>query len=178
MKTEHGIEYNKTEFKLTPAKQGGGWVGWYKLRPRFEKQIKTRELAKLKQLRNALRREFNDENIVQTNGMHYYTFKYKVGSGRARPWMKLEYSKVWMNMESEYYDNILFLWLRVNPKTFHDEKHLTEYYDDNSKDHGNRRLDFMKVDLEDILNLVRQSYAFRKMKNSEEMYSAIVEKRE
>lgn len=163
MKTEHGIEYDETQYSLKPAKQGGGWKNWVKLQPRFAKQLKTREFAKLKRLLYALEYKLDKENIVLGNGLHYFSIKYKAGSGRSRLWLVLKYS-----------EEKLFLWLRVDPATFHDEKHLTEYYDDSSKKLGNRRLDFMEVELEDIIDLVRQSYEFRKVKDFEKRYSVIV----
>ncbi len=103
------------------------------------------------------------DNKIRVESQHKQHVAIKYHQGRAKAWMVIKVS-----------GKNLYLWLRVDPESFKDSKNLAVTYDDNSKTHGNRRLDLMSSKLEDVMELVRQSYEFRKRNDFYEKYSEIV----
>lgn len=132
-------------------------TGFNSFRDRLEysqKQKLDQFLEKIKEL---------EDNKIRVESYHKQHVAIKYHQGRAKAWIVIKVS-----------GKSLFLWLRVNPRSFKDEKNLTVLYDDSSKTHGNRRLDLMSSKIEDVMDLVRQSYEFRKSDDFYEKYSEIV----
>lgn len=103
------------------------------------------------------------DNKIRVESYHKQHIAIKYYQGRAKAWMVIKAS-----------GKNLFLWLRVDPQSFKDSKNLTVPYDDSSKTHGNRRLDLVSSKIEDVMELVLQSYEFRKRDDFFEKYSRIV----
>lgn len=103
------------------------------------------------------------DNKIRVESEHKQHVAIKYHQGRSKAWMVIKAS-----------GKNLYLWLRVDPRSFNDSKNLTVPYNDNSKTHGNRRLDLMSSKVEDVMELVRQSYEFRKRADFFEKYSDIV----
>ena len=67
----------------------------------------------------------------------------------------------------------LLFWIRINPKNFNDPKNLSKPYRD-AIPHGNRQIILNEENFDDIMNLIRQSYEFRKQDNFNELYKKAV----
>lgn len=144
---------NKTEFEETILDE----KGFSSFRERLEynqKQKLDSFLEKIKEM---------GDNKIRVESDHKQHIAIKYYQGRAKAWMVIKAS-----------GKNLFLWLRVDPQSFKDDKSLTVPYDDSSKTHGNRRLDLVSSKIEDVMELVRQSYEFRKRYDFYDKYSEIV----
>jgi len=69
------------------------------------------------------------------------------------------------------------MWIRVDPNKFNDLNNLSQPYRDDSKTHGNRKIKLTSENLNDAMDLVRQSYEFRKLDNFYENYTKIVQEK-
>jgi|GEM_PF-6342007 len=152
-------EYKYLEDSGTPSKveveetvqDGTGFSSFRDGLEYSQKQKLDKFLEKIKELK---------DNKIRVESHHKQHIAIKYYQGRAKAWMVIKAS-----------GKNLFLWLRVDPQNFKDDKHLTVLYDDSSKTHGNRRLDLMSSKIEDVMELVRQSYEFRKSDDFYEKYS-------
>jgi len=107
-----------------------------------------------------IKREFDDPLIEYQEHKQHYAIKYN--KVRAKAWMVIKLS-----------GKNLFLWMRVNPDNFNDPKNLSKPYRD-AIPHGNRQIILNEENFEDIMDLIRQSYEFRKQDNFNELYKKAV----
>ena len=114
----------------------------------------------LNNLIERIKREFDDPLIEYQEHKQHYAIKYN--KDRAKAWMVIKLS-----------GKNLFLWIRVNPDNFNDLKNLSKPYRD-AIPHGNRQIILNEENFEDIMDLIRQSYEFRKQDNFNELYKKAV----
>ena len=93
----------------------------------------------------------------------HFAIKYN-GKSRAKAWLVIKQSGA-----------NLFLWIRVDPNNYTDLTNLSKPYRDDSKTHGNRIIKLTFENLNDIMDLVRQSYEFRKLDDFYDKYTQIVQ---
>jgi len=114
----------------------------------------------LNNLIERIKREFDDPLIEYQEHKQHYAIKYN--KDKAKAWMVIKLS-----------GKNLFLWIRVNPDNFNDLKNLSKPYRD-AIPHGNRQITLNEADFDDIMDLIRQSYEFRKQDNFNELYKKAV----
>jgi len=114
----------------------------------------------LNNLIERIKREFDDPLIEYQEHKQHYAIKYN--KDKAKAWMVIKLS-----------GKNLFLWIRVNPDNFNDLKNLSKPYRD-AIPHGNRQIILNEENFEDIMDLIRQSYEFRKQDNFNELYKKAV----
>lgn len=108
--------------------------------------------------------EYDDPRIYyEDNRRAHFAIKYD-GKSRAKAWLVIKQSGA-----------NLFLWIRVDPNNYTDLSNLSKPYRDDSKTHGNRIIKLTFNNLNDIMDLVRQSYEFRKLDTFFEKYTQIVQ---
>ena len=126
----------------------------------FISSLQHKEQKLLNILIEQIKRVFNDSLIVFQEHRMHYAIKYN--KGRAKAWIVIKLS-----------GGNLFLWIRVNPDNFNDPKNLSKPYRD-AIPHGNRQIILNEENFEDIMDLIRQSYEFRKQDNFNELYKKAV----
>ena len=114
----------------------------------------------LNSLIERIKHEFDDPVIEYQEHKQHYAIKYN--KDKAKAWMVIKLS-----------GKNLFLWIRVNPDDFNDPKNLSKPYRD-AIPHGNRQIILNEENFEDIMDLIRQSYEFRKQDNFNELYKKAV----
>lgn len=107
-----------------------------------------------------IKHEFDDPLIEYQEHKQHYAIKYN--KDKAKAWMVIKLS-----------GKNLFLWIRINPDNFNDPKNLSKPYRD-AIPHGNRQIILNEENFEDIMDLIRQSYEFRKQDNFNELYKKAV----
>ena len=103
---------------------------------------------------------------VYCEDKHRAHFAIKYNNGRSKAWLVIKQSGA-----------NLILWIRVDPNNFTDLKNLSKPYRDDSKTHGNRKIKLTFENLNDTMDLVRQSYEFRKLDDFYESYTRIVQEK-
>lgn len=106
--------------------------------------------------------EYKDPRIYYED-YHRAHFAIKYNRGRSKAWLVIKQSGA----------NLL-LWIRVDPSNFNDLKNVSKPYRDDSRTHGNRKIKLTYENLNDAMDLVRQSYEFRKLDNFYDRYTTIV----
>ena len=106
--------------------------------------------------------EYDDLKIYYEDN-HRAHFAIKYNNGRSKAWLVIKQSGA-----------NLFLWIRVDPNNFKDLNNLSKPYRDDSKTHGNRKIKLTFENLNDTMDLVRQSYEFRKLDDFYDRYTTIV----
>lgn len=105
--------------------------------------------------------ELGDSKIFYDDKKEHFAIKYN--KGRSKAWMVIKNS-----------GTHLYLWIRVNPQNFKDPKNIAFQYRDESKTHGNRKINLTLENLKEVEYIIRQSYDFRKQDNYYKIYSDIV----
>lgn len=126
----------------------------------FISSLQHKEKTILNILIEQIKRVFDDALIVFQEHRMHYAIKYN--KDRAKAWIVIKLS-----------GGNLFLWLRVNPENFNDPKNLSKPYRD-AIPHGNRQIILNEENFEDIMDLISQSYEFRKQDNFNELYKKAV----
>jgi len=87
--------------------------------------------------------------------------KIKIESHRQHAAVKYQEgrSKAWLVCKKS--GRKLFLWLRAGPDIL-DPRNIADSYNDSSMTHGNYRVELMSSDIKDVMNIVNQSYEYRK----------------
>ena len=107
--------------------------------------------------------EYDDIKIYyEDNHRAHFAIKYN-GKDRSKAWLVIKQSGA-----------NLSLWIKVDPNDYTDLTNLSKPYRDDSKTHGNRIIKLTFENLNDIMNLVRQSYKFRKIDDFYDKYTQIV----
>ena len=109
--------------------------------------------------------EYDDLKIYYEDN-HRAHFAIKYNNGRSKAWLVIKQSGA-----------NLFLWIRVDPNNFKDLNNLSKPYRDDSKTHGNRKIKLTFENLNDTMDLVRQSYEFRKLDDFYDSYTRIVQEK-
>ena len=92
--------------------------------------------------------DIGDPKIKIESHRQHVAFKYQ--EGRSKAWLVCKKS-----------GRNLFLWLRAGPDIL-DPRNIADSYNDSSMTHGNYRVELMSSDIEDVMNIVNQSYEYRK----------------
>lgn len=106
--------------------------------------------------------EYKDPRIYYEDN-HRAHFAIKYNKGRSKAWLVIKQSGA-----------NLFLWIRVDTINFNDLKNVSKPYRDDSRTHGNRKIKLTRESLNDAMDLVRQSYEFRKLDDFYDRYTQIV----
>ena len=109
--------------------------------------------------------EYKDPRIYYEDN-HSTHFAIKYNKGRSKAWLVIRQSGANFH-----------LWIRVDSNNFKDLKNLSKPYRDDSKTHGNRKIKLTSENLNDAMDLVRQSYEFRKLDEYYEIYTRIVQEK-
>ena len=107
--------------------------------------------------------EYKDPRIYYEDN-HRAHFAIKYNKGRSKAWLVIKQSGA-----------NLFLWIRVDPNNFKDLNNLSKPYRDDSKTHGNMKIKLTFENLNGTMDLVRQSYEFRKLDDFYDDYTRIVQ---
>ena len=126
----------------------------------FMNRLPPTEKTTLNTLIERIKREFDNPLIEYQEHKQHYAIKYN--KDKAKAWMVIKLS-----------GKNLYLWIRVNPGNFNDPKNLSKPYRD-AIPHGNRQIILNEENFENIMNLIRQSYEFRKQDNFNELYKKAV----
>ena len=130
----------------------------------FMEQLIPNQKNVIEELINKIN-DYNDPRIYFEDD-HRAHFAIKYNKGRSKAWLVIKRSGA-----------NLFLWVRVDPNKFNDLNNLSQPYRDDSKTHGNRKIKLTSENLNDTMDLVHQSYEFRKLDNFYENYTKVVQEK-